>query len=176
MPSTTNYFQNLKLQTQAAATAKKAALDAALQMATQAKVDKDTGVISYESDASGSPKLGTLDVGYKEQQRQTKAGAESSGTLRSGQLARQQLNQESDYRSKIMGLAADTAAQKTGIDTETASKIAEYQALYKNAGPSTASSSVTNKTTPSTIKPITPLPTVPTVPKRTPTPKRIGGL
>lgn len=186
MPSTTNYFQNLKLQTEAAATAKKAALDAALQMATQAKVDPTTGKISYDTDESGAPKLGSMDVAYKERQRLTGAGAESSGTLRSGQLARQKLNEESAYRSNIMGLKADTAAQKTSIDTGTASKIAEYEALYGKTGVNNASSPVT-KTTPATgiTTPITQVPKAPgsTAPKKPTTPKipkydprRIGGM
>lgn len=169
MPSTTNYFQNLKLQAEADANAKKAALDTALSMATQANVDKSTGRISYATDAAGSPKLGSLDVQYKEQQRQTQAGGESAGMLRSGQLARQKVNQESDYRSKILGLAEQNTAQKTAIDTETAMKVAEYQALYGKAGGSGASTASSSTTSPATnLPPITEKPSLmePVTPQR----------
>lgn len=181
MPSTTNYFTNLKLQAESAALAKKQALDAAYNMATGATVNKDTGEISYATDASGNKKLGSVDVAYEEQKRQTATGGEASGMLRSGQLARQKLNEESDYRSKIMGLAADTAAQKSQIDLDTSTKVAEYQALYGSAGTSASSPTTkTNTNTQKTIKKtITPVPkwTDPKKAKKSVTdPRRIGGL
>lgn len=181
MPSTTNYFTNLKTQAESAALAKKQALDAAYTMATGANVNKDTGEITYATDASGNKKLGSLDVAYEEQKRQTAAGGESSGTLRSGQLARQKLNEESDYRSKILGLATDTAAQKSQIDLDTSTKIAEYQALYGGAG--TSASSPTTKTNTNSQKKIKSAITPPpkwTDPKKSKKsvmdPRRIGGL
>lgn len=164
MPSTTNYFANLKLQAESAALAKKQALDTAYNMATGATVNKDTGEITYGTDASGNKKLGSVDVAYEEQKRQTATGGEASGMLRSGQLARQKINEESDYRSKIMGLAADTAAQKSQIDLDTSTKVAEYQALYGStgAGGTSASSSTSSSSNKNNdFKPITPTPDFP---------------
>lgn len=185
MPSTNDYFINLKAQAEAAALAKKAVYDAQLAMATGATVDKDTGVISYATDAAGNPKYGTEDVAYQAKQRATKTGAESGGMLRSGQLASETLSNEAAYRSTIAGLASDIAAKKTTVDTDTASTVAEYRALYGNTG--TPKSSSPKATTPkgsTTLKPITQQPAAPSgatttkkpvTPKKALTPKRIGG-
>ena len=160
MPSTNDYFQNLKLQAEAAALAKKQALDTAYEMATQANVNPTTGEITYNKDASGADKLGTADVAYKEQQRSTAASGESAGMLRSGQQARQKLVDESDYRAKILALAQDKTAQQTQIDKDTATQVAEYRALYGTTSGASNSSAPTTPETPKPgdLKPITELP------------------
>ena len=198
MPSTNDYFINLKAQAEASALAKKAAYDAQLAMATGATVNKDTGVISYATDAAGNPKYGTEDVAYQAKQRGTKTGAESSGMLRSGQLASESLANEAAYRAQIAGLASDIAAKKTAVDTDTASTVAEYRALYGNTGASQASSPTAAAPKDSTkMKPITQQPAEPKgstatkkvgkpqgpslqgagkfTPKKSYTPTRIGG-
>jgi hypothetical protein len=160
MPSTNDYFQNLKLQAEAAALAKKQALDTAYEMATQANVNPTTGEITYNKDASGAEKLGTADVAYKEKQRSTAASGESAGMLRSGQQARQKLVDESDYRARILSLAQDKTAQQTQIDKDTATQVAEYRALYGTTGGASNSSAPTTPRTPSSsnFDPITKLP------------------
>lgn len=158
MPSTNDYFLNLKTMAESAALAKKQALDTAYEMATQANVDPTTGAITYKKDVSGQDKLGTEDVAYKERQRSTAATGESAGVLRSGQQARQKLMDESTYRAKILSLAQEKTAQQSQIDTDTATKVAEYKAMYGTGAPSTSSSSTTPSTPASSLKPITPIP------------------
>jgi hypothetical protein len=161
MPSTNDYFINLKTMAESAALAKKQALDTAYEMATQAKVNKDTGEITYNKDASGQDKLGTADVAYKEKQRSTATSGEAGGMLRSGQQARQKLMDESDYRARILSLAQDKTAQQSQIDTDTATKIAEYRAMYGTGAASTSSSSTTQQSKATDLKPITEVPKEP---------------
>jgi hypothetical protein len=95
-------------------------------------------------------------------------------------------------------LASDIAAKKTGIDTDTASTVAEYRALYGNTGASRASSPTAAAPKGSTgMNPITKQPAAPSgatttkkvgkpqgpslqgagkfTPKKSYTPTRIGG-
>ncbi len=138
-----SYYEQLKLQLTEAATAKKAALDAAYDRATTAMFDA-SGNASYKKDASGNNIYGTRDVQYMEQKRNINAGAESGGTLRSGQNQRNLINNEAAYRSDIGAAAANLTAQKGVIDTETATKGAEYKAMYGDGKGSTGSSSNNN--------------------------------
>lgn len=139
-----SYYEQLKLQLTEAATAKKAALDAAYDRATTATFDA-SGNASYKKDASGNNIYGTRDVQYMEQKRNINTGAESSGTLRSGQNQRNLINSEAAYRSDIGAAAANLTTQKNIIDTETATKGAEYKAMYDDGKGSTGASSNTPK-------------------------------
>lgn len=129
MATTTNYFTQLKTQLNASAEAKKAALDAALLRATTANVDS-SGNITYNKDAAGNELYGSLDVGYKEGQRNLRSGAEGSGMLRSGQLKRSELTNEASYRANVLGAKEKTTAEKTDVTNEMANQLAEYQAMY----------------------------------------------
>jgi hypothetical protein len=129
MATTTDYFTQLKTQLNASAEAKKAALDAALLRATTANVDS-SGNITYNKDAAGNELYGSLDVGYKEGQRNLRAGAEGSGMLKSGQLKRSELTNEASYRANILGEKEKTAAEKTDVTNTAATQLAEYQAMY----------------------------------------------
>jgi hypothetical protein len=129
MATTTDYFTQLKTQLDASAAAKKAALDAAMLRATTANVDS-SGNITYNKDAAGNELYGSLDVGYKEGQRNLKAGAEGSGMLRSGQLKRSELTNEASYRANVLGVKEKTAAEKTDVTNTAATQLAEYQAMY----------------------------------------------
>ncbi|CAB4182875.1 hypothetical protein UFOVP1083_23 [uncultured Caudovirales phage] len=130
MPSTTDYYNTLKLQLETQATNKKAALDLAYERATSVKFDAQ-GNMTRQTDATGKEKgPGTLDIQYAEQQRQMSGGAESSGMLKSGQYGRDLATTQAAYRTAVVQGAADTEAQKTAISDETASELAKYQAMY----------------------------------------------
>ena len=135
-----SYYEQLKTQLTESAAAKKAALDAAYDRATTAMFDA-SGNASYKKDASGNNVYGTRDVQYLEQKRNIGTGAEASGTLRSGQNQRNLINNEAAYRSDIGTMGANLATQKNTIDTETATKSAEYQAMYGDGKGSTGSGS-----------------------------------
>jgi hypothetical protein len=122
MPSTNDYYDKLKLQLDAAAVAKKAALDAQLERATNAQFGADGSITKQGT--------GTLDVNYQNQKRNIGTNAESSGTLRSGQYGRGLTENETDYRSRVTGAKATTTAAKDEVDTSTASQLAQYQAMY----------------------------------------------
>jgi hypothetical protein len=133
MATTTDYFTQLKTQLNASAEAKKAALDAALLRATTANVDS-SGNITYNKDAAGNELYGSLDVGYKEGQRNLRAGAEGSGMLKSGQLKRSELTNEASYRANVLGVKEKTTAEKTDVTNTAATQLAEYQAMYGTGG------------------------------------------
>lgn len=146
-----SYFDQLKAQLTEAATAKKAALDAAYDRATTAMFDA-AGNASYKKDAAGKNMYGTRDVQYLEQKRNIGAGAEGSGTLRSGQNQRNLINAEAGYRSDLGALAANLTSQKGTIDTDTATKSAEYQAMYGSTGGGGGGSSPSSNTKDDGIK------------------------
>jgi hypothetical protein len=135
-----SYFDQLKAQLTESATAKKAALDAAYDRATAASFDA-AGNVSYKKDASGNNIYGTRDVQYLEQKRTIGANAEGSGTLRSGQNQRNLINNDANYRSDLGTLSANLTTQKNTIDTDTATKSAEYQAMYGKEKTGSTSSS-----------------------------------
>jgi hypothetical protein len=131
MPTTQTYYDQLIANSNAAATAKKDALDKALERMTTATFD-DQGNVSYKKDAQGNPLYGSMDVDYMQKKREAGAGAESSGMLRSGQYARTLAEGQAAYRSGIIGARESTTSQKTQVDLDTAQKQAEYKALYGN--------------------------------------------
>jgi|688.fasta_scaffold08354_4 hypothetical protein len=124
-----SYFETLKTQLTEAATAKKAALDAAYDRATTATFDA-SGKPTYKKDAAGNNIYGTRDVQHLENVRNIGVGAEASGTLRSGQNQRNLINNEADYRADVLAASTKLTADKNLVDTETGTKTAEYQALY----------------------------------------------
>jgi hypothetical protein len=131
MPTTQTYYDQLIINSNAAATAKKDALDKAYERMTTATFD-DQGNVSYKKDAQGNPLYGSMDVDYMQKKREAGAGAESSGMLRSGQYARTLAEGQAAYRSGVLGAKESTTSQKTQVDLDTAQKQAEYKALYGN--------------------------------------------
>jgi hypothetical protein len=129
MPTTQTYYDQLIINSNAAATAKKDALDKAYERMTTATFD-DQGNVSYKKDAQGNPLYGSMDVDYMQKKREAGAGAESSGMLRSGQYARTLAEGQAAYRSGVLGAKESTTSQKTQVDLDTAQKQAEYKALY----------------------------------------------
>jgi len=141
-----SYFEQLKTQLTASATAKKAALDAAYNRATTATFDA-SGKPIYKKDAAGNNMYGTRDVQYLEEARNINVGAEAGGTLRSGQNQRNLINNEANYRSDVIGASNQLTANKGVIDTEAATQTAEYQALYGDT-PSSGGGGGTSSTSP----------------------------
>jgi hypothetical protein len=157
MPATTDYYTQLKAQLEAAATAKKAALDLEYERATTATFDAQ-GNPTYKKDAAGNTQYGSVDVGYMNQQRSIKTGAEAGNMLRSGQTARDLLTSTAGYKAEVAGKAANVTAEKTAITNDTQTELAKYMAMYGTG--STGTSSTTPATEkPATEKPITSKPT-----------------
>jgi hypothetical protein len=129
MPSTTDYYTQLKAQLEAAATAKKAALDLEYERATTATFDAQ-GNPTYKKDAAGNTQYGSVDVGYMNQQRSIKTGAEAGNMLRSGQTARDLLTSTAGYKAEVAGKAANVTSEKTAITNETQTELAKYMAMY----------------------------------------------
>jgi hypothetical protein len=172
MPATVDYNTQLRNQLKTASENKRIALQNQYDRATGAQFNKDTGALTYRTDASGNPLYGTLDVDYMEQQRGINTQAEGAGMLRSGQRARNLATSEAGYRATIGGLAESLAAGKTAISDEEALKLAEYDALYgstKSGGGGGGGAGGSTSLTPSSgLPPVPPVPTAPTAP-RTPT-------
>jgi hypothetical protein len=171
MPATVDYNTQLRNQLKTASENKRIALQNQYDRATGAQFNKDTGALTYRTDASGNPLYGTLDVDYMEQQRGINTQAEGAGMLRSGQRARNLATSEAGYRATVGGLAESLAAGKTAISDEEALKLAEYDALYgspKSGGGGGGAGGGTPSTPSSGLPPVPPVPTAPTAP-RTPT-------
>jgi hypothetical protein len=166
MPATIDYLANLKTQLETASQNKRQALQNQYDRATGAQFNKDTGALTYRTDASGNPLYGTLDVDYMEQQRGINTQAEGAGMLRSGQRARNLATSEAGYRATVGGLAESLAAGQTGIDDDQALRIAEYEAMYgsPSGGGSGGSASATKPAGSTNLPPIKPVPTGPTGP------------
>lgn len=174
MPATIDYLANLKTQLETASQNKRQALQNQYDRATGAQFNKDTGALTYRTDASGNPLYGTLDVDYMEQQRGINTQAEGAGMLRSGQRARNLATSEAGYRATVGGLAESLAAGQTGIDDDQALRIAEYEAMYgspSGSGGGGGSASATKPAGSTNLPPIKPVPTGPTGLTRTPTTK-----
>lgn len=139
MPTTQSYYDTLVAQADAAATAKKDALQAAYERLTRATVD-DKGNITYAKDTSGNPLYGTMDVDYMAKRRMASAGAEASGMMRSGQYARTLAEGQAAYRAGILGSLGETTGQKTQVDKDLALEKAKYQAMYGNVAAGSGSS------------------------------------
>jgi hypothetical protein len=129
MPSTTDYYTQLKAQLEASAAAKKAALDLEYERATTATFDAQ-GNPTYKKDAAGNTQYGSVDVGYMNQQRSIKTGAEAGNMLRSGQTARDLLTSTAGYKAEVAGKAANVTAEKTAITNDTQTELAKYMAMY----------------------------------------------
>jgi hypothetical protein len=123
MPSTNDYYLQLKTQLDAASIAKKAALDAQLAQATNAQFGADGSITTQGT--------GTLDLNYQKDKRTLGSNAEGSGTLRSGQYGTKLAENETDYRSRVTAAKGTTAAAKAEVDTTAASQLAQYQAMYQ---------------------------------------------
>lgn len=175
MPATNDYFTNLKTQLETASINKRQALQNQYDRATGAQFNKDTGALTYRTDASGNPLYGTLDVEYMEQQRGINTQSEGAGMLRSGQRARNLATSEAGYRATVGGLAESLAAGQTAIDDDQAVQLAEYEAMYGSpsggGGGGGGGSSAGTPAGSQGLPPITtppPPPTVRTPPSRTP--------
>lgn len=147
MPTTASYYNTLITNLDASAKAKKDALDAAYDRATQSIVDKQTGAITYKQEG-GKPMYGAEDVAYMEKQRLSKASAESAGMLRSGQSARALATNEAEYRTRLSELSAKLAAEKGQVEAETGTKKAEYEAMYGTPAAGKSTSNTPAGTTP----------------------------
>jgi hypothetical protein len=130
MPATTDYLATLKIQLDAAAANKKAALDAAYERATNVVFDKDGKMSTRKTPAGNDAGPGTLDVQYAEQQRNIGSSNEASGTLKSGQYGRELATSQAGYRSTIAGLNAERISGQTAADTDAATEYAKYKAMY----------------------------------------------
>jgi hypothetical protein len=137
MPSTNDYYLQLKTQLDAASIAKKAALDAQLAQATNAQFGADGSITTQGT--------GTLDLNYQKDKRTLGSNAEGSGTLRSGQYGTKLAENETDYRSRVTAAKGSTAAAKAEVDTTAASQLAQYQAMYQTP---TAKKTTKKKVTP----------------------------
>lgn len=174
MPATVDYFTNLKTQLETASRNKRQALQNQYDRATGAQFNKDTGALTYRTDASGNPLYGTLDVDYMEQQRGINTQAEGAGMLQSGQRARNLATSEAGYRATIGGLAESLAAGQTAIDDDQALQLAEYSALYgspKSSGGGGGGGSAATTPSGSTGLPAIPPPPRPPTGSARPTPK-----
>jgi hypothetical protein len=160
MPSTTDYYTQLKAQLEASAAAKKAALDLEYERATTATFDAQ-GNPTYKKDAAGNTQYGSVDVGYMNQQRSIKTGAEAGNMLRSGQTARDLLTSTAGYKAEVAGKAANVTSEQTAITNDTQTELAKYMAMYGtgSAGTSSAATSSAATDKPATDKPITSKPT-----------------
>jgi len=135
MGATTDYLATLKIQLDAAALAKKAALDIAYERATNVQFDKEGNMSTRKTAAGNDAGPGTLDVQYAEQQRNIGSANESSGMLKSGEYARDLATSQAGYRSTVANLNADRVSGQTAIENDSASEYAKYQAMYGNPTP-----------------------------------------
>lgn len=169
MPSTTDYYTQLKAQLEAAATAKKAALDLEYERATTATFDAQ-GNPTYKKDAAGNTQYGSVDVGYMNQQRSIKTGAEAGNMLRSGQTARDLLTSTAGYKAEVAGKAANVTAEKTAITNDTQTELAKYMAMYGtgSAGTSSTTPATATANVPTSItKPTEPVINTNVIPEKT---------
>ena len=149
MGATIDYLATLKTQLDAAALAKKAALDIAYERATNVQFDKEGKMSTRKTPEGKDAGPGTLDVQYAEQQRNIGSANEASGMLKSGEYARDLATSQAGYRSTIANLNADRISGQTGIETDSASEYAKYQAMYGKPTPDatpTTNSSVPGST------------------------------
>ena len=135
MAATTDYLATLKLQLDAAALAKKNALDIAYERATNAQFDAEGKQSVRKTPAGSDAGPGTLDVQYQQQQRNIATANESSGMLKSGEYARDLATSQAGYRSTIANLNADRISGQSAVDTDAASEYAKYQAMYGKPTP-----------------------------------------
>ena len=146
MPATTDYLATLEIQLKAAADSKKAALDAAYERATNAVFDDKGNMSTRKTPAGSDAGPGTLDVQFAEQQRNIGNSNEASGTLKSGQYGRELATSIAGYRSTVAGLNAERISGQTAADTEAASELAKYKAMYGGSNEPTTGGGTTPAT------------------------------
>lgn len=110
MATTTNYLQGLKTALDTAALQKKAALQNALNAATTTTFHKD-GTFTHGI----TP--GALDSAYMAQTANISDNNEASGTLRSGQRLKEDVNALAGYKSSVIGAVAKNTANQNEVDT-----------------------------------------------------------
>ena len=125
MPLSNDYYENLKTTLETAASSKRDAIDAARLRASSAEFDSSGNVTGYKGNAPGS-----LDVQQQQQTRNLGIQNESSGTLRSGQYARELAGSQAAYRAQIADIDAQATAEKTQITNDTMAELAKYKAMY----------------------------------------------
>ena len=166
-----SYYNQLKAQLDADALAKKTAIDSRLAAYTQAMFDA-SGNVTYKEPG----KLGTRDVQYDTSTRNIKASGESSGTLRSGQQARNLATNMASYKADILGASGQAATDKGAIDTASATELAKYQATYDTGSTAPSGASNPKAVVPGAkqIKPVTQPPAYQRIEptKKTTTPKK----
>lgn len=147
MGATIDYLATLKTQLDAAAAAKKLALDTAYERATNVQFDKEGKMSTRKTPAGNDAGPGTLDVQYAEQQRNIGSANEASGMLKSGEYARDLATSQAGYRSTVANLNADRISGQSAADTDAAAEYAKYQAMYgkptPDATPTTGGSGTT---------------------------------
>ena len=123
MATTTNYLQGLKNALDTAAAQKKAALQNALNAATTTTFNKD-GTFTH----SITP--GALDSAYMAQTASISDSNEASGTLRSGQRLKEDVNALTGYKSSVIGAVTKNTAGQDEVDTTLAYDKAKLDATY----------------------------------------------
>ena len=123
MATTTNYLQGMKTALATAAAQKKAALQNALNAATTTKFNTD-GTFTH----SITP--GALDSAYMAQTANISDSNEASGTLRSGQRLKQDVNALTGYKSSVIGAVAKNTADQNAVDTTLEYDKAKLDAEY----------------------------------------------
>ena len=123
MATTTNYLQGMKTALDTTAAQKKAALQNALNAATTTTFNSD-GTFTH----SITP--GALDSAYMAQTASISDSNEASGTLRSGQRLKQDVNALTGYKSSVIGAVAKNTADQNEVDTTLAYDKAKLDAEY----------------------------------------------
>ena len=123
MATTTNYLQGMKTALATAAAQKKAALQNALNAATTTTFNKD-GTFTH----SITP--GALDSAYMAQTANISDNNEASGTLRSGQRLKQDVNALTGYKSSVIGAVTKNTADQNAVDTTLEYDKAKLDAEY----------------------------------------------
>lgn len=170
MATTRSYYDELKAKYDAAALAKKQAMDEALVRASTAQFDDKGNITGYNYGGGTGP--GSLDVQQMETERLTKGAAEGAGMLRSGQLARDLATSQAEYRSRVIGMREGVEADKRTVEAEQQTNIAEAKAMYDTPKPATSSATgqtPSRTTPPASQQRITPPPSF--TPPGTNTPK-----
>lgn len=123
MATTTNYLQGMKTALDTAAAQKKAALQNALNAATTTKFNTD-GTFTQGI----TP--GALDSAYMAQTASISDSNEASGTLRSGQRLKQDVNALAGYKSSVIGAVTKNTADQNAVDTTLAYDKGKLDAEY----------------------------------------------
>lgn len=178
MATTTSYYEELKSKYDAAALAKKQAMDEALVRASTVEFDDKGNITGYGYGGGTGP--GAFDVQQMETERMTKGAAEGAGMLRSGQLARDLATSQAEYRARVLGAREDVEDQKREVEAEQQTNIAEAKAMYETPKPTsskkpkTAAKPKTTATTQRITPPPKYTPTKPAAPAKPAVPQGPG--